>query len=105
MIKYIRFLATLFCFQTLLVFGQDMHFTQFYASPLYLNPAFTGANVCSRATLVYRNQWPGIKTAYQSYLFSLDHYMDKQHTGIGLQCASDVAGTGGLRTTNINASI
>jgi type IX secretion system PorP/SprF family membrane protein len=68
--------------------AQDMHFTQFYASPLYLNPAFTGANVCSRATLVYRNQWPGINRAYRSYLFSMDHFLTSQKVGIWFNCWS-----------------
>lgn len=104
MTRYLYIILLFLSFQTSFVYGQDMHFTQFYASPLYLNPAFTGANVCSRATLVYRNQWPGVKTAYQTYLFSMDHYMDKQHLGMGLQCAVDNAGTGSLRTSDIKAS-
>lgn len=104
MFKYYKIIL-FFSLLTRFIYGQDMHFTQFYASPLYLNPAFTGANVCSRATLVYRNQWPGVKTTYQTYLFSMDHYMDRQHVGIGLQCAADNAGTGSLRTTDIKASL
>ena len=85
--------------------AQDMHFTQFYSSPLYLNPAFTGANVCSRVALTYRNQWPGISTAYKSYLFSADHYLDKYHLGIGLLLGNDEAGTGQLRTTIVVPSV
>jgi len=104
MFNKIKIISILLTLHFTSVFGQDMHFTQFYASPLYLNPAFTGANVCSRATLVYRNQWPKVHTAYQSYLLSVDHYMAKQHIGIGLQCGVDQAGTGGLRTTIINPS-
>lgn len=103
--KIFKIIILCFLFQTKFVIGQDMHFTQFYASPLYLNPAFTGANVCSRATLVYRNQWPGVKNAYQSYLLSVDHFLPKQNLGIGLLCAVDNAGTGGLKTTMINPSI
>jgi hypothetical protein len=30
------------------VTAQDVHFSQFYANPVYLNPAFAGANVCPR---------------------------------------------------------
>ncbi len=104
MFKYLKIISVFLFLQSTIAIGQDMQFTQFYASPLYLNPAFTGANVCSRATLVYRNQWPNIKTAYKSYLLSLDHYMSKQNIGIGLQCAVDEAGTGGLKTTIINPS-
>ena len=105
MFKKIKTVTILLILHVTYVIGQDMHFTQFYASPLYLNPAFTGANVCSRASLVYRNQWPKVKTAYQSYLLSVDHYLSKQHVGIGLQCGVDQAGTGGLRTTIINPSL
>ncbi len=100
--------ATIFIFCILICFNkiksQDMHFTQFYAAPLYLNPAFTGANICSRICMTYRNQWPGINTTYQSYLLSYDHYLQDQHLGVGLQFATDRAGTGGLKTTLINPS-
>ncbi len=100
-----RFFILFFIAHTGLVNGQDMHFTQFYAAPLYLNPAFSGANVCSRVTLVYRNQWPGIKKTYQSYLLSADHYFSRQNLGMGLLCGVDDAGTGGLRTTIIHPSV
>lgn len=85
--------------------AQDMHFTQFYNSPLYLNPAFTGANVCSRLSVTYRNQWPGIKTAYRTYMVTGDHYLQKQHVGIGIICGVDQAGSGDLKTTVITPSI
>ena len=103
-LKLRRVLTSLLVVLTSLVKSQDMHFTQFYAAPLYLNPAFTGANVCSRISLTYRNQWPGVKMAYQSYLVSYDHYLQAQHLGIGLMFATDQAGSGGLRTTLINPS-
>ena len=38
-------------------FAQDPSFTQFYANPLYLNPAFAGTARCPRLNLNYRNQW------------------------------------------------
>ena len=77
--KLYKILSFVLLLNTPFAFGQDMHFTQFYATPLYLNPAFTGANVCSRVSLTYRNQWPGISTAYTSYLVSGDHYIEKYH--------------------------
>ncbi len=82
--------------------AQDMHFTQFFSSPLYLNPAFAGANVCSRISTAYRNQWPGISMTYKSYLFSADHYLQRFNLGIGLLFGNDVAGTGELKTTTIS---
>jgi type IX secretion system PorP/SprF family membrane protein len=87
---------------TTVVKGQDMHFTQFYSSSLYLNPAFTGADVCSRFSATYRNQWPGVSKAYKTYLASYDHYITKYNLGIGLLFGSDVAGTGQLKTTIVN---
>lgn len=85
--------------------AQDMHFTQFYSSPIYLNPAFTGADVCARVSLTYRNQWPGISKAYKSYLLAADHSVRKYNLGVGLLLGNDVAGTGELKTTIINPSI
>ncbi|MGZ3866178.1 MAG: PorP/SprF family type IX secretion system membrane protein [Bacteroidia bacterium] len=79
--------------------GQDMHFTQFYSSPLYLNPAFAGADVCSRVSLTYRNQWPGIYKTYKSYMLGMDHNFQSSNIGVGLLLANDVAGSGNLRTT------
>ncbi len=38
--------------------GQDQHFTQFYAAPLSFNPALTGAfNGNYRFGIIYRDQW------------------------------------------------
>lgn len=42
-------------------FSQDIHFSQFYNSPLTLNPAMTGrTNGDFRVNLNYRNQWFGL---------------------------------------------
>lgn len=41
--------------------AQDIHFSQFYASPLNLNPALTGNfNGFYRISAIYRNQYPGL---------------------------------------------
>lgn len=88
-----------------MVNGQDMHFTQFYASRLYMNPAFTGAGTCSRASMIYRNQWPGVPKGYNTYMASYDHYLYKEKMGIGILFANDVAGSGALKRTTINPLI
>ena len=90
-----------FLFSANSVKAQDIHFSQFFSAPLYLNPAFTGANVCSRFSTIYRDQWPGISKTYQSYLLSFDHYIQRYNMGLGLLFENDVAGTGGLRTTSV----
>lgn len=104
--KRFKIFSTLFILLGVQFFSaQDMHFTQFYSAPMYLNPAFTGANVCSRFTLAYRNQWPGVATAYKSYLTSFDHYLNRKNVGLGLIFGVDESGTGALRTTIINPSL
>jgi type IX secretion system PorP/SprF family membrane protein len=105
MIRYLKILFIILIAYIPVAKSQDMHFTQFYSSPLYLNPAYTGADVCSRLSATYRNQWPGISKTYKSYLFSADHYIQKYNLGIGLLFGNDVAGTGNLRTTIINPLI
>lgn len=79
--------------------AQDLHLAQFYANPVYLNPAFTGANICTRFSGSYRNQWPSISNGYVSYVFAYDQFLEKANSGIGLVFSNDVAGTGSLRTT------
>jgi type IX secretion system PorP/SprF family membrane protein len=53
--------------------AQDPHFSQFFASPLTLNPAFTGkfsGNL--RVAGNYRNQWPTINRAFTTSTVSVD---------------------------------
>ncbi len=58
----VRFYATLvLLLGTLIMHAQDAHFSQFYASPLTLNPALTGNfNGFYRISGIYRNQEPGL---------------------------------------------
>jgi len=83
-------------------FAQDPEFSQFYANPLYLNPAMTGITICPRAVGNYRNQWPGIGKAFNTYSFSYDQYVDALHGGLGLLVTADRAGGGNLNTTTIS---
>ncbi|MEY4904396.1 MAG: hypothetical protein RLZZ292_2211, partial [Bacteroidota bacterium] len=55
--------------------AQDIHFSQFYQSPLNLNPALTGVMNCNqRLTANFRNQWAAILrgNAYNTYSASYD---------------------------------
>jgi type IX secretion system PorP/SprF family membrane protein len=81
------------------VIAQDPQFTQFYATPLYLNPAFTGLTYEHRFAANYRNQWPGVKNAYTTYMASYDYNVSSLNSGIGFYFLKDVAGTSRLMTT------
>jgi type IX secretion system PorP/SprF family membrane protein len=82
--------------------AQDIHFTQFYASQLYLNPAFAGIHGCTRITSAYRDQWPAIPGNYVTYLFSADHHFSSINSSGGIILTNDKAGSGNLRTTAAN---
>lgn len=83
-------------------YAQDPEFTQFYANPLYLNPAFAGTAKCPRLNLNYRNQWPGIDNSFITYSASYDQHFDKLNGGLGLLIMNDQAGEGVLNTTHIS---
>ena len=96
-----RFVLVIFIAISLLVrnsFAQDPEFSQFYANPLYLNPALAGVTLCPRAIVNYRNQWPGIDKAFITYNGSYDQYVEFLHGGVGILLTADVAGGGALNT-------
>lgn len=80
--------------------AQDAAFSQFYANPLYLNPAFAGTNDCPRANLNYRDQWPGIGRTYITTSASWDQHIQAIGGGLGVLVAQDRAGSGNLKTLN-----
>lgn len=85
----------------LIVTAQDPQFTQFYASPLYLNPAFAGATKWVRAGMNYRNQWPGVDANYNTVTAWCDLYIESKNSGLGLLLSNDTQGISGLRSTSI----
>jgi type IX secretion system PorP/SprF family membrane protein len=81
--------------------AQDPQFSQYYASPLYLNPAFTGANAQHRLVLNYRNQWPGVaESGFVTYMASYDFNWDALRSGLGFYAIQDVAGLSALTFRN-----
>lgn len=72
------------CLITPLVQAQDIQYSQFYANPLYLNPAMTGASEGTSFGVNYRNQWPGLDQSFVSYSAHVDHYFFGAKSGVGL---------------------
>lgn len=81
--------------------AQDPQFSQFFAAPLYLNPAFTGTTKEHRFVANYRNQWRNIANGYVTYAFSYDYNMRDARSGFGLMATVDKAGAVGMGTTNV----
>lgn len=82
--------------------AQDPQFTQFYANPLYLNPAFAGSARCSRFVMNYRNQWPAIPGNYITSSASWDRHFDGISGGLGFIATNDIAGDGTLITSSVS---
>ncbi|MBA3648913.1 MAG: PorP/SprF family type IX secretion system membrane protein [Chitinophagales bacterium] len=72
--------------------AQDVVFSQFYNTTLYLNPAFAGISGGPRLTALYRNQWPLLGNAYSTYLVSYDQFLNQINSGVGAIVSSDVQG-------------
>ena len=83
--------------------AQDPEFTQFFANPLYLNPAFAGSSRCPRLVLNYRNQWPALTGSFITSAASYDQYVDAISGGVGVQVFQDDAGRGTLKNTSVSA--
>ncbi len=69
--------------------AQDAEFTQFYANPLYLNPAFAGTSKCPRMAINYRNQWAGLPATFITTSASYDQYVPSISGGLGIMVVSD----------------
>ena len=87
--------------------GQDIHFSQFYETPLLMNPANSGFfNGDIRGIVNYKNQWASIGTPYTTGMFSLDggilkNKINKVHIGAGLTVYADKAGKSEFGTTQV----
>ena len=93
--------------------AQDLHFSQWFNSPLTTNPANTGfiPEADYRVGANYRNQWSSImSTPYKTMSIWGDAqiFRDRIETGwagIGGVILRDVAGSGSLTSTKVYASI
>lgn len=88
-------------FTTIQVNAQDPQFSQFYAAPLYLNPAFAGATQQTRVGLNYRNQWPAIDANFQTFSAYVDHFIESKNSGVGMIIMRDTEGQAGLTSTSV----
>ena len=83
------------------VTAQDPQFSQFYAAPLYLNPAFAGSTNQARAGINYRNQWPAIDANFTTMSFFADYFIEDKNSGVGFLLTRDREGLAGLRSMSL----
>lgn len=94
----------------LLLFGvaivghtQDIQFSQYYAAPLYLNPAFAGSAHHHRLITHNRLQWPNLESKYTTVSASYDTYFNHYRSGLGISVLNDQQGAGSISSTEIHA--
>ncbi|MEY2596386.1 MAG: hypothetical protein RL634_1075 [Bacteroidota bacterium] len=92
--------------------AQDLHFSQFFNTPLSTNPANTGFLPTSdyRLGAHYREQWASIPVPYKTMSIYgdfqvLQNLIPSGWFGLGGLILQDVAGSGNLRSTKAYASV
>lgn len=108
--RYVFFIAILACC-SIKSRAQDPHFSQFFASPMTLNPALTGKfDGDLRAAGNYRNQWPTINRAFTTSTVSVDFPILQNKIGyndtwgIGLMGYSDQSANSALKFNYFSVS-
>jgi type IX secretion system PorP/SprF family membrane protein len=73
----------------------DPHFSQYYAYPLWLNPALTGVmDGDARITSNLKDQWAGVDNGYRIGAFSGD-FRTSDKVALGFNVIDETAGTAG----------
>lgn len=111
-LKY-KLLAVATLVLTLVTSAQDLHFSQFFNSPLTTNPANTGfiPDGDYRLGINYRNQWSAIMTVPYKTMSAfgdvqlLKDRFENGWVGLGGVVLKDVAGSGNLSSTKIYGSV
>jgi len=93
--------------------AQDLHFSQFFNSPLTTNPANTGfiPDADYRLGVNYRNQWSAVMTVpYKTMSAFADAQVFREKlengwVGLGAVILNDVAGSGSLTSTKVYGSV
>jgi type IX secretion system PorP/SprF family membrane protein len=109
----IQLLSLIFLGISFISNGQDLHFSQFFNSPLTTNPANTGfiPDADYRIGANYRNQWSSIMSSpykTMSVFGDAQLFRDKLENGwlgLGGVILSDVAGSGSLKSNKFYGSI
>lgn len=88
--------------------AQDMHFSQFVMSPVFLNPANSGAENKIRAIMNYREQWKSVASPYKTFGLSYDMRVHESSSGffaLGATVFNDKAGDAQMKIFQGNINL
>jgi type IX secretion system PorP/SprF family membrane protein len=109
--------------KSVLLYSQDIHFSQYNQTPSLVNPSLTGLSNVIRASVIYKDQWRSITVPYKTYGASFEmkfkgsnwdkagNHMTKIYKKAfsrmagGLSFFSDKAGDGNMGSTQVNLSL
>ncbi len=91
-----RIYLIIFVLYAYVSYGQDVEFSQYYANPMYLNPAFAGSDEYARVYLNYKTIFPTSFGDYSTYSASFDKYYDFVSGGVGFQVLNDKQAQGAI---------
>jgi type IX secretion system PorP/SprF family membrane protein len=104
------FFSVIILASSCIVSAQDIHFSQFYASPMNLNPALAGViDGDFRIAAIYRNQWASVSTPYITAGGSFDlripiEKLKKDILAAGINVVNNKSGDGKLGMMNVSLS-
>jgi len=106
MAKRIQILAFIFSVWNI-CHAQDVHFSQYFNSPLLINPALTGNfKGTGRFIFNYKNQWSSLTSnPYKTMAFSYDRPIIKNNFFVGINILDDRAGDSEMSLTQIGLNI
>lgn len=81
--------------------GQDAQFSQFFATRIYLNPAFAGNTHFGRVSSHLRRQWPALQ-GYTTTGFYYDQNLPGISSGMAISMLNDRQGPAGLLYSEYN---
>ena len=95
------------------VFAQDVHFTQYTATPVYVNPAMSGFHGSNyRVGANFRTQWNAVSSGntYRTFNVFSDFALGKptyysNYAGIGINFYSDQAGDLNYSTNKVDLNV
>jgi len=92
MLSYVLLTLMAVALQTQVSHAQDAILSQFFSSPMYLNPAYAGTENGFRVVTNYRSQPVPDATNFSTISASVDVYAPRAYGGLGLIVTSDYQG-------------
>lgn len=106
----VTLLVVVTCLSSFVMHAQDPHFSQFYSSPMTLNPAMTGVfSGETRLAMTYRNQWRTVSTPFTTATVACDFQLlngriGNDILGVGFMGLVDQSNNQGLKANFISFS-